>query len=197
MTTYWDKHILNHDTYIRSYGEGEGSENRKMIFKYLEPHQSVLDVGCGNGINLGHALQMGFMIDYMGVDSSKMFIKSCKKRFPDWKGKFVVGDANNLLFLDKSFDVVILQDVLEHLEYYDKAINEALRIAKKRVIICLWRQLHDSPDFLQPKGLDINEANTYNRQSFEDFIHSSGWTIEKDYTDHNREHWYYILTRNI
>jgi predicted SAM-dependent methyltransferase len=49
----------------------------------------------------------------------------------------VKGSATHLPFDDKSFDVVILSDVLEHLpkEIREKSINEAIRVAKKIVFI--------------------------------------------------------------
>ena len=46
----------------------------------------------------------------------------------------VVGDAESLPFRDKSFDTVVLGDVLEHLDDPLRAVAEARRVARRRVV---------------------------------------------------------------
>lgn len=188
---YWDYHISNHETYIRSYGEGEGSPNRRTLFSFFDENDSVLDVGCGPGCNLGHARDiMGWdNFTYKGVDISPKFIEACKRLFPD--GSFEVQDAENLREPDDSFDVVILQDVLEHLPGYRKAIAEAVRVARKRVVICLWTPLYDREDNIEDKG-DGGYHSYYNKEKFMEFISQFG-TVTTDEQHENRNHWYYAI----
>jgi len=51
----------------------------------------------------------------------------------------VFGDARKLPFQSNTFDIVLLPEVLEHLEYYDaiRALKEALRVARGYVILTL------------------------------------------------------------
>jgi ubiquinone/menaquinone biosynthesis C-methylase UbiE len=39
------------------------------------------------------------------------------------------------------YDVVIMQDALEHTNGYEKPVREALRVAKKRAIFTFWHLL--------------------------------------------------------
>jgi SAM-dependent methyltransferase len=40
-------------------------------------------------------------------------------------------DIENLTFADKNFDVVITEDVFEHIRNYEKAFEEVYRVLKK------------------------------------------------------------------
>jgi SAM-dependent methyltransferase len=48
---------------------------------------------------------------------------------------FLVLDANNLPFRDKSFDTVLMIDVLEHLRNPIKALKEAERVGRKKILV--------------------------------------------------------------
>jgi len=49
--------------------------------------------------------------------------------------RFVQGDAHNLPFKNKSFDIVLLSDCIEHMTDPAKAVLEACRVARSRVVI--------------------------------------------------------------
>ena len=187
---FWDYHISNHKSYIRSYGEGEGSPNRKTLFKYINKGDSVLHVGCGPGCNYGHDRDYENKISkYKGVDISEKFIEACRELFQE--AEWEVQDANYLAEFDNSWDVVILQDVLEHLPSYAFAIWEAARVARKRVIICLWVPLIDGEDRIEDKG-DGGYHSEYNKDKFLDLISELGEVVY-DEQHENRSHWYYII----
>jgi len=140
MGNYWDMLMTTDEgaaTYMESYGEGIGFETRHFIGSLLKDEQTVLDVGCGPGWNFDHLLKYGPAVYYRGMDYSERFVRVASERVKPMK-IFKVGDARHISELDESFDVVILQDCLEHTNGYEKPVNEALRVAKKRVIISFW-----------------------------------------------------------
>jgi len=102
-------------------------ERIETIIKMIpENLKSVLDVGCGSGgvINsLPHAKRVG-------VDISREALKHVKT-------EKVLAAANNLPFGEKSFDMVICSEVLEHLEddEFSDALQEIERVAKNYVLI--------------------------------------------------------------
>ncbi len=80
---------------------------------------ALLDVGCGEGVFVEELLRNGFS-NVMGIDenySSDIVVK---------------GSALSLPFQDKSFDVVLFLDVLEHIsiEKQEIAIKEIFRILR-------------------------------------------------------------------
>jgi ubiquinone/menaquinone biosynthesis C-methylase UbiE len=80
----------------------------------------VLDVSCGAGV-----LTKAF--SGVGVDICK---------YPQWKeGIFILANAHCLPFRDKSFDLVILANILEHVENPKRVIDKAKRVCRDRIYV--------------------------------------------------------------
>ena len=167
---YWDK--LSGDDehaaeYMLTYGEGPGTLTRMVLSSFINDGESVLDVGCGPGWNLEHFADNGPDIDkYKGLDYSQRFVRVANQRavstkvdgggflkrlrledrWSDLATLFEVGDVRDIHEADESWDVVIMQDVLEHTNGYEKPIQEALRVARKRVIIAFWHLMTKEED---------------------------------------------------
>lgn len=97
-------------------------------------YSKILD--CGTGIGcipkaLNHILTYEEII---GIDVNEGFIEYAKKRFKeDAKIKFQVGDILNLAFEDSYFDLIVAQEVLEHIpgeSNIRKALFEMKRVLK-------------------------------------------------------------------
>lgn len=143
---YWDKLMGDKEhaaSYMATYGEGPGFDTRHVVGSFINNGESVLDAGCGPGWNLDHFMENGPAIErYKGLDYSMLFVEAANERaaqkgYPDTP-YFAKGDIRRLKEPDLSWDVVILQDCLEHTNGYKKAVKEALRVAKKRVIVTFW-----------------------------------------------------------
>jgi ubiquinone/menaquinone biosynthesis C-methylase UbiE len=167
--------------YMLSYGEGPGSELRFRLGELLKPGEKVLDVGCGPGWNFDHFLEHGPSVIYRGIDYSERFVRVANKR--TGTKVFEVGDVRDISEPDESFDVVILQDVLEHTNGYEKPLKEALRVARRVVIITFWH-LTENDDHI-----NINKEENdldgwgawYSQGKWEAFLSKCGypWTHEK------------------
>jgi SAM-dependent methyltransferase len=104
----------------------------------------ILDAGCGTGRNL---VEFGTLGTAQGVDSSPEAIEFCRRR-----GLTNVTQAalEELPFPDESFDLILVTDVLEHIERDHAALTELRRVAARdaRLLITvpayqwLWSQ-HD------------------------------------------------------
>ena len=89
--------------------------------------ESILDAGCGDGI-LANQLNRKYKVVALDCANTPLqYVKTNKIR----------GDISNLPFHDKSFDIVISAEVLEHLPHgiYEDAIIEMQRVSKKYIII--------------------------------------------------------------
>lgn len=160
---FWDQ-LMGDDehaaTYMESYGEGVGAATRFKLGELINDGESVLDVGCGPGWNLDHFQQHGPKVKwYQGLDYSERFVRVANQRHGvDYRSfcdpiLFKVGDVRKIDYSDGSWDVVIMQDVLEHTNGYEKPMHEALRVARKRVIVAFWH-LTENDDHINDDGND-------------------------------------------
>lgn len=111
----------------------------ETIAKFVNPGETVLDAGCGEGVLSWYLAERGALVT--GMDISKPNLENAK-RFLEKKGvadkvMLMLGDAERLPFPDESFDWVVSSHVLEHLPDFDKGLAEIRRVTKKRAIVAL------------------------------------------------------------
>lgn len=195
---YWD-FLMETDVtaaqYMETYGEGPGCETRMIISALVNPDESVLDLGAGPAWNYDHFKEYGPKVRYKATDLSPRFVRVAKERQPGIN--IELGDIRDVKEADESWDVVLLQDVLEHTNGFEKPVREAVRVAKKRVIVCFWRQMegvttkiNDDTD----KGTDGYGAD-YNLEEWLNFLNSLGYPYFDTETSPkaNRQHTYFII----
>lgn len=204
---YWDN-LMGTDegaaNYMATYGEGPGSPTRYALGEFINDGETVLDVGCGPGWNLDHFMQYGPAIkQYKGLDYSERFVRVANKRAMEKAktstGPYELGDVRNVKEADESWDVVIMQDVLEHTNGYEKPVREALRVAKKRAIFTFWKAWRNdgTGDQINDDGNDGYGAN-YQRGPWEAFLDSLGYhwlPHEIEYAGKTR--YYYIVDKEV
>ena len=97
----------------------------------IKETDTVLEVACGAG-GLAQYIKCA---QYVGVDYSTTLVK---KHIELLNNSVLHGEANNLIFKDKSFDKVFCFGAFHYfpnLEYTNQAINELKRIAKEAIFI--------------------------------------------------------------
>lgn len=97
--------------------------------------RTVLEVCCGSGMMAEKFASAGAAVT--GIDFSPTAISRARERARRYRfeATFIVGDAENLAFRDRSFDIVMVHDGLHHLEHAERAIREMARVARNAVLI--------------------------------------------------------------
>lgn len=131
--------------------------------------KDVLEVACGSGQGLGYLAKIAKRV--IGGDYDENIIKIANQHY---KGCVEVKkmDAHNLLFDDKSFDVVMLYEAIYYLEKPERFVNEARRLLRDGgiLIICSankdWSGFNPSPHsykyFSVPELYDLLHGNNFN-----------------------------------
>ena len=91
----------------------------------------MLDIGCGAGtrtIRIAKYCNISMNSVY-GLDSNDDLILTSKKLF---NASRVDLETDDIPYKDNTFDLVICNQVLEHLKNYKKTISEAIRVTKKQ-----------------------------------------------------------------
>lgn len=160
--------------------------------------KNFLDVGCGTGplyeliaktieTSSDGVVFKRWEFGYKGTDYSRQMIATARELFPE--ADFGIQDARHLSEADNSWDAVVLMHALDHLDDYQAAIREAARVAKKYVLIVLWRSFVDDGTRLNPRnryGKEEGEPDwedtylqEYSKEALEEAFRKAGLVIEE------------------
>jgi SAM-dependent methyltransferase len=162
---------------MRTQGAGPEHPSRQLVTTFIQDGESVLDVGCGTGVDYEVLTKVRPTIRYVGLDSSSASIEVARKLYPT--GHFLTGSALDLRaqFETRSFDIVLLRHVLEHLSDFALAMEHALTLARRLAIFVF---------FLSPRSLPLGIPKmnpridppfytyVYSRAAIERFLASRG-----------------------
>jgi SAM-dependent methyltransferase len=88
------------------------------------PGLRVLDIGCGTGQS--RQLYAEHAATYVGIDLSEAALARARAKFPD--DRWECCDARQLPFEAGSFDLVCFSSVLHHIDDFETALVEGLRV---------------------------------------------------------------------
>jgi SAM-dependent methyltransferase len=133
------------DPVIGSWAIGQGTDapDRKLLRHLLrslaesrnDGELSLLEVGCGAGIEIKGLIQDGLVpgtVAYTGYDFTPEMIEVCRAKFP--MHRFELRDVVTMTD-DLVADVVVCRAVLEHLESYERALSNLYRAARTVAVI--------------------------------------------------------------
>ena len=98
----------------------------------IQPHDSVLDVGCGNGRFL-EMLSDKHDIEGYGVDIAEKMIDNARRNCPGMT--FEVNGCEHTSFQDQSFDVITVCVALHHFPDLRAFAREANRVLKPKGLL--------------------------------------------------------------
>lgn len=131
---------------MQERGAGAEHPSRTFVASLIQKGESILDVGCGAGVGYEALAAVGLESRYVGIDSSEPAIEIARELYPS--ADFRVGNATSLVAQlgSRSFDVVVMRHVLEHLPDFEVAMNEAMCVARRLAVFVF---------FLTPRALPL------------------------------------------
>ncbi|MCI0679382.1 MAG: class I SAM-dependent methyltransferase [Actinobacteria bacterium] len=150
----------------------------------LGPDDRFLDIGCGPGAALEHAVSSGASVS--GVDPSPSMVARASTRVPGADVR--VGSAENLPFPDGHFTVVVNVASFHHWADRDAGLREALRV------LAPGGRLHIMEGFLKEgkEGHGLSAADT---EVLRARLLELGYAdTAVDLVTMSRRHRYYIVT---
>lgn len=165
----------------------------KFFLDNIEPGNKVLDVGCGKGELTFDLAKKAEMV--IGVDLNKKSIEFAKKRFSASNVKYLIGDVTKDL-PGKEFNVIILSNVLEHIEDRPEFLNQIKRLAPKILIRVPMIDRHWVVLYKKELGLewmsDRGHFIEYTFKSFKNELEKAGLKIQ-DYSIQFGEIWAVVI----
>jgi len=139
------------------------------LIKTLKSHR-VLDIGCAKGFIVYCMFENN--IETYGIDISDYAVKNAPKEI---KGHIMLVDAERyyLPFVDNSFDLILLLDVIEHLHTHSFLLSEIYRVLEPNGICCIKTPIKDSD---QAKR-DHTHINIHDQFFWKDEFKDKGFKI--------------------
>ncbi len=135
----------------------------------------ILDVGTSTGTNLRMLRDLGYT-NFVGLDFSPEAIRFCLEK---GLGEVMEGNIKELPFPDKSFELVIATDIIEHIDDDQKALSQIARVLKPG-----GHALLTVPAFNALWGLQDDVSHHHRRylkKPMNDLVTESGLTLRKSY----------------
>jgi ubiquinone/menaquinone biosynthesis C-methylase UbiE len=132
--TWWNDNLSkpeNMDIFKKWIGD-QNAQSKVLLRQYIasKKYSSILDVGCGVATEYDGYKNDGYPIDYKGVDSCSILVKSNIARGVP----MIEANCENIPLEDKSIDIVYSRHVLEHQPSFKGILNEMIRLAKYEAI---------------------------------------------------------------
>jgi ubiquinone/menaquinone biosynthesis C-methylase UbiE len=127
-------------TYVRNFAELRTRDVALMALGEVQA-KKILDVGCGDGTYAFVLSKLGAVVSGQDLSESAILRANAREYGENntLKGKFVVGDANKILFESNSFDSVFSADFFEHISAEKKreVLKEIYRVLKPGGILVI------------------------------------------------------------
>jgi SAM-dependent methyltransferase len=130
----------------------------------------ILDIGCGEGYTLGALRAAGVTCPMHGIDFAEAAIAAARERVPD--ATFEVNDALVLADAGRRYDLVLMTEVLEHIQDPERMLPVLERLALRYVVTSVpWEPFFRGLNFLRGKhvfafGNDPEHINHWGRAEF-------------------------------
>lgn len=153
------------------------------LFERAEP-DSVLDVGCGEGVlSLDWANALGDR-RVVGLDLADPKLEAEWRLRPRPNLSFVVGRGEELPFTEGEFDLVAAIETLEHVENPERTLAEMRRVARRHVLVSvprepLWRGLNLARGaYVRDLGNTPGHVNHWSKRGLERLLSTYGDVTE-------------------
>lgn len=183
--------VVTGNTYDK-YGSGNPVVRRLMrgfqdtldeLFALADP-QSVLDVGCGEGVLVHRWAERLPGCRLVGVDLEEPSLQAgwAERQAPNLEYRVV--DAGELPFGRDDFDMASAIEVLEHVPDPERTVAEMARCARRHLLVSvprepLWRMLNVARGaYLAELGNTPGHLNHWSRRSFAEMLGRHGDVTE-------------------
>jgi 2-polyprenyl-3-methyl-5-hydroxy-6-metoxy-1,4-benzoquinol methylase len=153
------------------------------LFEQAAP-DSVLDIGCGEGVlteQWAGALGDGRVVG-TDLEDPKLEAEWATRRRPNLR--FCAMPVESLSFADGEFDLVAATEVLEHVDDPEQAVAEMARVARRWLLVSvphepLWRALNVARGaYVRDLGNTPGHLNHWSRTGFQRLLGAHGEVVE-------------------
>ena len=169
----WWEECLGKDVSLMTFEEwieDLNGDSRKAMRQHFQKmgYRSVLMWDAASVPTILDLLKIKIPVDYLGVDVTLKLVEMARSKGVN----ATVGSVEELPLEDSQFDVAYSREVFEHLEYYEFALSELIRVASREVMVVFFIKPNNEPDRIWAPLINGHPIyhNSYNRKKMEKFI---------------------------
>jgi SAM-dependent methyltransferase len=153
------------------------------LFTLADP-QSLLDVGCGEGVLVHQWAQRIAPKPVVGIDLEEPSIQEGWAQHQAANLEYRIMKAEDLPFADGEWDVATAIEVLEHVPDPEHTVAEMARVARRWLLVSvprepLWRGLNLARGaYLKDLGNTPGHLNHWSKRSFVSLLSKHGEVVE-------------------
>ena len=182
---YW---FLTPDSHSLCRGGTNGPQHPSQLYaikKYVNPGESFLDYGAGSGTTYEAMKNAGIEVDYTGLDVVKKNADWSNQNFQTDRFKFNP-TLHKIDAEDESFDVVFSRHVVDHMDSFERAMDEHKRVAKRLVIVVGWVPFSNQDEHgiknidYRPSGGKLypdEYTNSYSKKKVDEYLQDPNWEV--------------------
>ena len=161
------------------------SQRMKLLKEKIKSHCTVIDIGCGDGQFLMDLRKMNREINLVGLDWK--FSEEVKKDLEQCEIEMIVGRLEDVNLLEESFDLVTMNQLIEHLWDPRPSIKKIFKAMKKGGLLSIETINIDGYDrrwfkegfwggYYMPRHM-----NLFSHQTLKTFLENEGFIVERHF----------------
>jgi ubiquinone/menaquinone biosynthesis C-methylase UbiE len=134
------------------------------------PHESILEIGAGDGSVLSRLSDLGFGAKLSAVEISESGVEVIQRRRIPRLVECRLFDGSSLPYETDSFDLAVLSHVVEHVEHPRQILYEAARVARHVFIEVPLEDISRRPEDYHPDR--VGHINFFSRRTIRWLVQS-------------------------
>lgn len=120
MSDFFTSRVNGYDEHMLSEVEGCRDGYRKMAELLPEKTETMLDLGCGTGLELDEIFRRFPTVEVTGIDLTRAMLEQLRKKHPDKKLVLMEGDYLQCDFGSGRFDAAVSFETMHHFARAEK-----------------------------------------------------------------------------
>ena len=174
---WWENNLSLPEKHEEFSGWLEDSDvsSRTELFNIIDSKKinNVLEIGPGIFTDYNMFFSKKKDITYKSIDITKKIVDKAKELGIDCEQSSI----ENIMYSDSSFDLVYCRHVMEHLDYYQTALEEMIRVSDKYICVIFWI-LSDNDEIIDYNSILNLYHNKYSKNKIENFLKEKDLSFE-------------------
>jgi ubiquinone/menaquinone biosynthesis C-methylase UbiE len=167
--TWWDNNLSNRNEEFSKWLETSDIESRNVLFKFIDNNNLNSILECGPGTYIDYNLYFkNSNKKYSAIDITDKVVNNGLENGIEASLSSIEDIQKN----DNEYDLVYCRHVLEHQDFYQKSIQEMVRVSKKYVVVIFWLLSEEENNQINYDDKEYLYHNIYSRKNIEKYLES-------------------------